>query len=273
MRFIHITDTHIGPTPEHRVLTQLALTTLEALVDRINALPFEPDFILHTGDIVDDGSGAAYALARPVLQKLKRPIYYVLGNHDLPVPMRTVLLGEPASADRYDYNVDLDGTQLVVIDTRGPIDPAGTLTADQLQNLRDLCTPDGPPLIIALHHQPVKLDVGWLDNGWDQKHMMIDNSAAFLEAIAPARQRIRGVFFGHVHRGCHVLHRGILFSSPPSACAEIQAWPTSNYPVPSPEEQPGFNIVTITDDETTIRQYTFPRPVQAPTAAATATRH
>src|SRR5664279_4192267 len=103
MRFIHITDTHIGPTPDHRVLTQLALPTLEALVDRINALPFAPDFILHTGDIVDDGSEAAYALARPLFEKLKTPIYYVLGNHDLPAAMRTALLGQAASAERYDY--------------------------------------------------------------------------------------------------------------------------------------------------------------------------
>ncbi len=260
MRFIHITDTHIGPTPDHRVLTQLSLPALEALVERINGLPFAPDFILHTGDMVDDASEAAYARARPLFEKLKAPIYYVLGNHDRPEAMRKALLGKPASADRYDYYVELNGVGLAVFDTRGPIDPAGTLTSEQLQTLRAICKPNGPPLIIALHHQPVKLDVQWLDEGWDQHHMMIDNSAAFLEAIAPARQRIRGVFFGHVHRASTILRNGILFSTPPSACAQIVAWPTSTRPAPSCDEQPGFNVVTITDDETIIHQHSFPQP-------------
>lgn len=260
MRFVHITDTHIGPTLEHRVLGQLSYPALEALVEQINSLPFAPDFVLHTGDITDDASEAAYALARPLLEKIKAPIFYLIGNHDRPEPMQRVLLGKAPTAERYDYYTTVAGLGLAVFDTRGPVDPAGTLTAQQLESLRNLCQPDGPPLIIAVHHQPVELDVEWLDHGWNGGQMIIDCSDAFLEAIAPARHRIRGVFFGHVHRSAQVFRNNILFSTPPSACAQIVAWPTQKEPIPSLGELPGFNVVTIQDDQTIIRNYTFPRP-------------
>ncbi len=259
MRFVHITDTHIGPTPDHRVLGQLPYPAVGALVEQINSLPFEPDFVLHTGDVTDDASEAAYALARPLLEKIKAPVLYALGNHDRPEPMRQILLGKAPTSDRYDYQMNIQGIELAVFDTRGPVDPEGTLTAEQFNALRNLCQPSGPPLVIALHHQPVPLDIAWLDHGWDGRRMMLDCSEAFLEAIAPARNRIRGVFFGHVHRSAQVFREGILFCTPPSACAQIFAWPTQTEPVPSPAELPGFNVVTITDDQTIIRQHTIPR--------------
>src|SRR5437762_11867956 len=80
MRFIHITDTHVGPTATYGLPGKPALPTLEALVDTINNLPFKPDFVLHNGDVTDDASEAAYRLVKPILAKLKYPIYYVIGN-------------------------------------------------------------------------------------------------------------------------------------------------------------------------------------------------
>src|SRR5438132_9640844 len=118
MRFVHITDTHVGPTPDYRLHGFPGLPTLEALVERVNNLPFKPDFILHTGDVTDDGSEASYALAKPVLENLKAPVYYVVGNHDSPPPMLKVLLGVTASGQRYDYYTEIDGIGLAVFDTR-----------------------------------------------------------------------------------------------------------------------------------------------------------
>src|SRR5258706_3021164 len=144
MRFVHITDTHIGPTPDHRVLGQLPYPAVEALVEQINSLPFEPDFVLHTGDVTDDASEADYALARPLLEKIKAPVLYALGNHDRPEPMRQILLGKAPTSERYDYRLNIQGIELAVFDTRGPVDPEGTLTAEQFTALRNLCQPSGP---------------------------------------------------------------------------------------------------------------------------------
>ncbi len=261
MRFVHITDTHLGPTPDFRLHGQAALPTLEALVERINNLPFKPDFILHSGDVTDDAKEASYALAKPVLAKLNAPVYYVIGNHDRPDPMLGVLLGMTPGVRRYDYYTEIDGVGLAVFDTRGPVDPAGTITDEQFAALRDLCKPEGPPLVIALHHQPVVLDSTWLDDiGDDGLSMPLDCAQAFREIIAPARSRIRGVFFGHVHRGFQVLQDGILYSSAPSALVQLESWPGQRLPYPALEELPAFSVVTITATQTIVRQYAFQRP-------------
>jgi hypothetical protein len=148
-----------------------------------------------------------------------------------------------------------------VFDSRGPVDPAGTLTAAQLDRLRGLCTPSGPPLMIALHHQPVRLDSGWLDGPWqDGRRMPLDNAEAFREALAPARSRIRGVFFGHVHRGFQVYQDGILYCSAPSAVLQFESWPDQPAPIPSHGELPEYGVVTMTPTQTIIRQYPFGRP-------------
>jgi Icc protein len=261
MRFIHITDTHVGPTPDYTLHGNPALPILKALVDTINNLPFRPDFVLHTGDVVNDRQEASYDLAKSVLDRLKFPVYYVVGNHDQPDLMQRVLLGQTLVGDRFDYTVDIDGIRLAVFDSRGSPDPAGTLTAKQLEMLRDLCQPAGPPLIIALHHQPVWLDSTWLDEPWTGgQSMPLDCGEAFREAIAPARDRIRGVFFGHVHRGFQVFRDGILYCSAPSALLQFESWPGQREIIPARAELPEFGVVTVTPTQTIIRQYTFARP-------------
>jgi Icc protein len=267
MRFVQISDTHLGSTPDYAVRGNQSLRYLKALVHTINNLPFAPDFILHTGDVADDASEAAYKLAKPVLDTLKYPIYYLVGNHDSATAMQRVLLGKTNPAERLDYYVEIAGIGLAVYDSHGPVDPAGTLTAQQLESIRKLCTPDGPPLVIALHHQPVALDSKWLDEGWRADgrdlRMPLDCGPAFLEAIAPARNRIRGVFFGHVHWGFQIMQNGILMCSAPSALGQLTSWPNQPAPVIAPD-LPGFNLVTINGNQTIVRQFTFnPETIKA----------
>jgi hypothetical protein len=124
-----------------------------------------------------------------------------------------------------------------------------------------VCQPSEPPLIIALHHQPVWLDSAWLDEEWATgQSMPLDCSEAFREAVAPARSRIRGVFFGHVHRGFQVFQDGILYCSAPSALLQFESWPGQSEVVPARAELPEFGVVTVTPTQTIIRQYTFARP-------------
>jgi Icc protein len=261
MRFIHITDTHVGSTPTYGLSGKPALATLEALVEAINNLPFQPDFVLHSGDVTDDGKIESYRLARPILEKIKAPIYYVIGNHDRPTTMLPTLLDNQPTGERYDYEIEIGGFKMIVLDTRGPVDPAGTITSEQFAHLREVCRPDGPPLIIAMHHQPVLLDAHWLDQKWDNGlSMPLDRAREFRDTIAPAKNRLRGVFFGHVHRGFQVFQEGILYCSAPSAYNQYESWPGMRQPVAS-DELPGFGVVTVTPEYTLVRQYTFGRPL------------
>ena len=269
MRFVHITDTHIDSAPDFINYGHSPRANLEALVAAINKLPFRVDFVLHTGDVVEDRSEDAYRIAKPIFEKLEPPIFYAAGNHDDATHLQRVLLGDEPTGDRFDYQFQVDGVQFVVLDTRGPNDPTGTLSDAQLDWLRALCTPDGAPLVIAMHHPPTSLDSPWLDTGWASPtrafpNMLLDRGPEFMAALAPARARLRGVFFGHVHRPYQVIQDGILLCSAPSSFAQLLTWPTQRVPEPSPAEPGGFSLVTITREQTTLRQHYLPRPGATP---------
>jgi len=78
LRFVHITDTHLSPETEygrhHHGAAHSAREGAIALVETVNALPFQPDFILHTGDVVYDPDPAAYGVAKSILSRLKAPV-------------------------------------------------------------------------------------------------------------------------------------------------------------------------------------------------------
>jgi len=265
VRFVHMTDSHIAADQGYTSYGHAPYTNLLAMVDAINALPFTVDFVLHNGDVVQDHSEAAYRLAGSVLSRLRPPVYYVAGNHDDAELLQRVLVGSTTPKPRFDYVVEVAGIQLAVLDTRGPKNPAGTLTDDQLAGLRRTCVPHGPPLVIAIHHPPLPLDSTWLDEGWTMNgrtypNMLLDRGEEFQDALAPARERLRGVFFGHVHRAYHVMHKGVLYASAPSSFGQLLTWPGLGSPDPAPAEPAGFAVVTITPDRTIIRQHALPRP-------------
>jgi len=262
LRFIHITDTHIAADPAFESHGRSPLPRLEELVRAINALSFPVDFVLHTGDLAEDRSEEAYVLARRVLAGLRPPIHYVAGNHDDAEVLQKVMLGRAPSGPRFDYMLSAAGIVVAVFDSRGPKDPAGTLTDDQLGSLRALCAPEGPPLVIAIHHPPLPLDSRWLDEGWataagQGATMLLDRGPEFLEAVTPARDRIRGVFFGHVHRAFQVVRRGILFSSAPSGFVQFHTWPDQESPTAADTEPAGFSLVTVTAGQTTVRHHSI----------------
>lgn len=261
VRFLHITDTHISADQSFSAYGHRPYDNLKQLIAIINELPYTVDFILHTGDVVEDGSAAAYQEARRLLADLRPPVYYVAGNHDHAPDLQRVLLGIDQPKERYDYVFEVGGVRVVVLDSRGKMDPGGELTDDQLIWLRDLCTPDGPPQVIAIHHEPLVLDVPWLDEiTFMPTPMLVSNHAQFMDAVRPAKDRLRGVFFGHIHRSTQTVQEGILFSSAPSTYGALKTYPNLREALPAPEEAPGYCLVTIDEGRTIIQQYTFARP-------------
>jgi 3',5'-cyclic AMP phosphodiesterase CpdA len=262
MRFIHITDTHIAADSAFARHGRAPSSSLEALVRVINAMSFHIDFVLHTGDLAEDRNEKSYMHARRILAGLEPPIHYVVGNHDDAELLRRIMVGHALLGPRLDYTFSEAGVTTAVYDSHGPNDPAGTLTDSQLDSLRTLCHPKGPPLIIAIHHPPLLLDSQWLDSGWPTPSgqgasMLLDRGQEFLDAIAPARDRIRGVFFGHVHRAFQIVSRGILFSSAPSGFIQFRTWPDQESPRFAEWEPAGFSLVTVTAGQTTVRHHSI----------------
>ncbi|MGH9819644.1 MAG: metallophosphoesterase family protein [Pyrinomonadaceae bacterium] len=80
LSFVQISDTHIGfgkdPNPK-------VADTLQALVDKINALPQRPPFLLHTGDLTHLSKPEEFDTLQQILKGVKTDqIFFVPGEHD-----------------------------------------------------------------------------------------------------------------------------------------------------------------------------------------------
>lgn len=256
LRFVHISDTHISHDPAY-ILPEARHTPINgarALVDAINNLPFEPDFVLHTGDVVYDPDPLAYVAAQEVLSKIRFPVYYLAGNHDDGEMLQRIMLNcEPLVP--FDYQFEVKGIQIVCVDSNGPAQqPAGNVTEDQLARLEGICkdTTDKRPLVVAVHHNVLANGVPW----WDD-FMRMTNGQDFHQALLPARHRLRGVFHGHVHQPVDTYRDGILYSGVSSSWYQLHAFPGQTDTRGDADGEPGFSVVTVTPDQTFIRRHHF----------------
>jgi hypothetical protein len=79
--FVQISDTHVGFKGE---ANKDPVTTLQQLVDRINATPAPPAFVLHTGDQTHGQKAGAFDTVAELLKGLKTErIFYAPGEHDV----------------------------------------------------------------------------------------------------------------------------------------------------------------------------------------------
>lgn len=256
LTFVHISDTHISADPEYgrHYAAHSTQQGAQALVQQINALPFQPDFVLHTGDVAYDPDESAYEAARAILSQIRCPVYYVAGNHDDSAALQRALLGRAEAALPFHYEFEVNGVQIICLDSNGPAEPPrGYVLEEQLDWLEDRCAaPDERPLLVAVHHNALPVAIPWLDD-----YMRITNGAALGAALARARGRLRGVFFGHVHQNLTIFRDGVLYSSALSSWNQFHAWPGQVDTIADAASTPGFSVVTLTREQTYIRHCHF----------------
>lgn len=259
LRFVHISDTHINPDTsyiKHGAPTPLAGT--KALVEAVNALPFQPDFILHTGDVVYDPYPEAYSAAEAAFEPLKAPVYYMAGNHDDCGGLQRILLNrtEDVVTPYLYYQMEINGVQLVVLDSNGPAeDPTGNIPHEQLLWLEEIVSAeDTRPLLVAVHHNLMPVGAPWLDD-W----MRTNNGEAVHGLLMQAGPRLRAVLHGHIHQNTVNYKDGVLYVSAASSWTQFMSYPTpKNTEVThDPTAQPGFNVVHVTTDGISIRTHQF----------------
>jgi Icc protein len=265
LRFVHISDTHINPDLFYNrdYARYTPLPGAQALVDAINALPFEPDFVLHTGDIAYDPVPEAYQTVRAVLSRLRAPVYYLAGNHDDSRSIQSVLMDRHFSELQpyLYYDFDVNGVQVVCLDSNGPHipeNPSGSVTSGQMQWLEAICNArDRRPLVVAVHHNVIPVGVPWLDD-W----MRMENGEDFHRLMRKAVKRLRGVFFGHIHQQLTTMRDGVLYVASASSWCHFNGYPIPEALRPTPDfnTPPGFSVVTVTADQTFVRRYNLSFP-------------
>lgn len=260
--FVHISDTHVGPAVDYARHGYQSLPCARRAVEMINTMPARPDFVIHTGDVVTHPQVESYKLAAETFRPLNVPIYYCTGNHDTSRDIHDYLPMGPktdcqADRDVLSYTFEVKGWRFLVLDARAPdeMDPHGLLSDAQLEVIAREATPDGPPLTIFCHFPVLPFNSTWID-----QHLLILNGDKLHQMLLPARHRVRGFFYGHIHQTFHTTRDGILYASAPSTFSQFTGWPNEAMVHSDHEAAPGFSGVQLLDDETVIRQHTFLRP-------------
>lgn len=262
LSFIHITDTHIHSNPNFtgQFVDFSSRLTVAQMIDHINALPFHIDFILHTGDIMTDPDrNEDYLIAKDILKEINYPIYYVTGNHDRSHGIRQYLMGQdlpPVSPPNLDYTTDINGVQLVCLDSNCQQNGShwGKIDDKQLAWLNQVCSAeDDRPLVVAIHHHVLPLETPWLDA------IVLKNGEAVHKILLKAKNRLRGVFYGHIHENTVTVRDGISYYSGVSSWFQTRTWFGQEKPSNDPLlRETGFNVVTVTERDTFVRRYRFP---------------
>lgn len=145
----HISDLHVSKSEFDEELFMTA-------ADEINNL--QPDMIILTGDITDNGYYTEYEQATKYLEAFEAPLFAVPGNHDsrnLGYQTFEELIGERS------WKLTMDGNFTVIgLDSSSPDESRGHIGTPQhmwLEHQLDECVINDNFSIVALHHHVIPI--------------------------------------------------------------------------------------------------------------------
>jgi 3',5'-cyclic AMP phosphodiesterase CpdA len=163
--FVQISDSHIG---FNKAANQDVTGTLKLAIDKINALPGEPDLLLHTGDITHSSKPAEFDTAQQMLKTAKAgERFYVPGEHDIATDDGAMYLERfgKGTKGRGWYSFAHKGVHFVGLNNCQQVDAMGKLGDDQLSWLKaDLGSVSASTPIVVFAHIPLWMvypEWGW----------------------------------------------------------------------------------------------------------------
>jgi Icc protein len=187
MRLIQLSDLHLGNCPRALVNN---FPVYDSFVQLFNlALRYQPDHLLLTGDLSNNGDLQSYELLENILSTADIPVSILYGNHDRPCEvMRHRLI----------KSITFPNWQILCLDSVKPnaVWGEGRLSTAELAWLKQSLLHAEANVLIALHHHPITFteeDLSWLN----QIHL--ENSTELLSLVAEFSQ-VKGIIFGHIHR-------------------------------------------------------------------------
>jgi Icc protein len=235
LTLVHFSDTHIV-WPGVRLRDVDTIESLRRVIDVVNGLEPQPAFVIVGGDLVSPDSvpevrakarpltvrdyETSYAIFHDLVGRLRVPVHYVMGNHDLRVPFRRVLLGDPQPTDqRYYYAFRSGEYRICILDSLQHREDGGYLGQAQLAWLRkQVQERPSSPTILVVHHQVVPVGVKVLDR------IMLLDAEDFWQVVQEA-SNVCAVLCGHVHRSFAGQRNGIPVFTTPSTCFQFAEAP------------------------------------------------
>jgi 3',5'-cyclic AMP phosphodiesterase CpdA len=191
---------------------------LARAIAHVNALSPAADFVIITGDLVDQGSPAEYENLRAILAGLAPPWGLLPGNHDDRTALRQAFAGAgrlPRAGEFLHYVVEELPVRLIALDTQVPGETGGALCPARLDWLAArLDEAPARPTVIAMHHPPFVSGIVGMDA------INCANSDA-LGSLVARHPQVERIICGHIHRPICLRWHGTVVTSAPSTAHQV----------------------------------------------------
>ncbi|MGX2957149.1 3',5'-cyclic-AMP phosphodiesterase [Ursidibacter arcticus] len=216
VRIVQITDPHLFASDDGRLLGVPTIQSFQAVLDAIQQEPFDYDFILATGDLVQDHNREGYHRFAQMVKPLKKPLFWLEGNHDLQPQMNNAL-ALYAQIQPHKQILAGEKWQILMLDSHIEGIPKGALSEMQLTWLAEkLAEYPERYVLIALHHNILPTHSAWLD-----QHSLA-NPDQLANVLAPFRHNIKGILHGHIHQEVDGEWLGYRILATPSTCIQFK---------------------------------------------------
>ncbi len=239
MLIAQISDTHIAGWGKKTFGIAPMAENLAHCVEHINALEPQPDLVLVTGDITNNGLREEMERAADILQRLRPPFYVIPGNHD----ERTILIevfGHDAcpteSTSFVNYVIEEYALRLITVDSTVPGAAGGEICPERAEWLDARLGEDMErPTIIFMHHPPLRFGVPETDiDGFEGRER-------FWQVIAKYPQVAR-VLAGHIHLAALAHRDGVVVSTAPSVGMRLTLDLTLRHPSEFILDDPAYQL-------------------------------
>ncbi len=230
--FVQISDSHIG---FNKAANPDVTGTLQAAIDKINAMPTAPAFMLHTGDLSHLAQADEFDTLEQMLKSAKtRQVFYVPGEHDLTDQGKLYLerYGKGTKGNGW-YSFDHNGVHFIgLVNAMVQVDGGlGTLGDEQLKwladDLRNLSS--STPIVVFAHIPLWAVYPQW---GWGTKDS--EQALALLRRFGSV-----SVLNGHIHQTIQKVEGNITFHTAMSTA----------FPQPAPGSAPSPGPMKVPADQ------------------------
>jgi 3',5'-cyclic AMP phosphodiesterase CpdA len=231
--FVQISDTHIGFNKDANPDVN---GTLSRTIELVNAMPEQPELIIHTGDITHLSRPAEFDLAQQMLGQLRSTeLHTVPGEHDTSDATVTEYFNRfgKASANKGYYSFDHAGVHFIALVNVLNFKPGGlgTLGDEQLAWVEaDLKARSASTPIVIFAHMPlwtIYEPWGWGTGDSDRLIAMVRRFGSVT------------MLNGHIHQIVQKVEGNITFHSARSTA----------YPQPLAGEGPGPSPLKVPEDQ------------------------
>ena len=225
--FVQISDSHIG---FNKAANQDVAGTLKLAIDKIDAVPHAPDFMLHTGDITQSAKAAEFDTAQQIIRGSRiKDVHYVPGEHDTATDDGALYrerFGKDTLGSGW-YSFDHKGVHFIGLNNSLQVDAMGGLGADQLawmkKDLAGLST--SAPVVVFAH---IPLWMVYPDWGWGTKDGA--EALSYLRRFGSVT-----VLNGHIHQVVQKVEGNVSFHTAASTA----------FPQPAPGKAPSAGPMVV----------------------------